>query len=55
MIYLLNDLTPKIQDKILSFGEIMSSYIISKVIDNAEMIDAKGLIKTDSQFRNGEG
>ncbi len=49
-VYLLNDLTPKIQDKILSFGEILSSYLISKAIANAELIDAKGLIKTDSHF-----
>ena len=51
-VYLLNDLTPKIQDKILSFGEIMSSYILSKYIHNAEVIDAKGMIKTDSNFGN---
>ena len=49
-IYLLNDITPKIQDKVLSFGEIMASQIISKVMDNAEMIDAKGLIRTDSTY-----
>ncbi len=49
-IYLLNDITPKIQDKVLSFGEIMASYLISKVIDNAEVVDAKGMIKTDSSF-----
>jgi len=53
-VYLLNDLTPKIQDKILSFGEILSSYIISKVIENAELIDVKGLIKTDSLFGNAK-
>lgn len=51
-VYQLNDLTPKIQDKILSFGEIMSSFIISKIIDNAEVIDAKGLIKTDDNYGN---
>ncbi len=49
-IYLLNDITPKIQDKVLSFGELMASHIISKVIENAEMVDVKGLIKTDSSF-----
>jgi len=49
-IYLLNDITPKIQDKVLSFGELMASHIISKVIDNAEIVDVKGLIKTDSSF-----
>jgi aspartokinase/homoserine dehydrogenase 1 len=49
-IYLLNDLTPKIQDKILSFGEILSSCIISRIVPNAEMIDVRGIIKTDSRF-----
>ena len=49
-IYLLNDITPKIQDKVLGFGEIMASFIISKVIENAEMADAKAMIKTDSSF-----
>ena len=49
-VYQLNDLTPKIQDRILSFGEIMSSYIISKIIKYAEVIDAKGLIKTDDRY-----
>jgi bifunctional aspartokinase / homoserine dehydrogenase 1 len=51
-VYLLNDLTPKIQDKILSFGEVMSSYIISKIIRNSEVVDAKGIIKTDNHFGN---
>ncbi len=51
-VYQLNDLTPKIQDKILSFGEIMSTYIVSKVIDNAEVLDAKLLIKTDDNYGN---
>src|SRR4030042_2514265 len=51
-IYLLNDITPKIQDKVLSFGEIMATHIVSKVIENAELVDVKGLIKTDSTFGN---
>ncbi|MBN2275077.1 MAG: bifunctional aspartate kinase/homoserine dehydrogenase I [Bacteroidales bacterium] len=53
-IYLLNDVTPKIQDKVLSFGEIIASYIISKVIENAELVDAKGIIKTDSSYGKAE-
>jgi aspartokinase/homoserine dehydrogenase 1 len=53
-VYLLNDLTPKIQDKIMSFGEILSSYIISKIILNSELLDVKGLIKTDSNFGNAK-
>ncbi len=51
-VYQLNDLTPKIQDKVLSFGELMSSYIISYVIQNAEVIDARALIKTDDDYGN---
>jgi bifunctional aspartokinase / homoserine dehydrogenase 1 len=51
-MYLLNDITPKVQDKILSFGEILSSRIISHIIRNAEIVDVKGLIKTDSHFGN---
>jgi aspartokinase/homoserine dehydrogenase 1 len=53
-VYLLNDLTPKIQDKILSFGEIMASYIIGKTIENSEVIDVRALIKTDSNFGNAK-
>ncbi len=51
-VYQLNDLTPKIQDKILSFGELMSSFILSRIINNAEVIDAKALIKTDDYYGN---
>jgi aspartokinase/homoserine dehydrogenase 1 len=51
-VYLLNDLTPKVQDKILSFGEIISALIFSYVIPNSEIVDAKSLIKTDSHYGN---
>lgn len=51
-VYQLNDLTSKIQDKILSYGEIMSAFIISNIIKNGEVIDAKGIIKTDDNFGN---
>lgn len=51
-VYLLNDLTPKVQDRILSFGEILSSCILSHLIENAEVADVKQLIKTDSRFGN---
>jgi aspartokinase/homoserine dehydrogenase 1 len=51
-VYQLNDLTSKIQDKILSYGEIMSAHIISNIIKNGEVIDAKGIIKTDDNYGN---
>jgi bifunctional aspartokinase / homoserine dehydrogenase 1 len=53
-VYQLNDLTAKIQDKILSYGEIMSAYIISNIIDNGEVIDAKAIIKTDDHYGNAK-
>ncbi|MBQ0741523.1 hypothetical protein J9332_45345, partial [Aquimarina celericrescens] len=31
-IYLINELTPKTSDKLVSFGELMSSYIITEAI-----------------------
>lgn len=46
----LQDLTPKTHDRILSFGELMSATIISNVIDNAEVADARSLIKTNSAY-----
>ncbi|HEX2394211.1 MAG TPA: bifunctional aspartate kinase/homoserine dehydrogenase I, partial [Bacteroidales bacterium] len=51
-VYQLNDLTLKIQDKILSYGEIMSAYIVSNIIKDGEVIDAKGIIKTDDHYGN---
>ena len=53
-IYLLNDITPKVKDKVLSFGEIMAAYIISRLIENSEFVDAKGLIRSDSSFGKAE-
>ncbi|MDR1896606.1 MAG: bifunctional aspartate kinase/homoserine dehydrogenase I [Prevotellaceae bacterium] len=50
----LRELTPKIQDYVLSFGERLSSYLISEVIENAELIDARQLIKTDEGFGNAK-
>ncbi len=51
-VYLLNDLTPKVQDRILGFGEILSSTIISQVVPNSEIMDIRTMIKTDSHFGN---
>src|SRR4030042_6202438 len=49
-IYLLGDLTPKIQDKVASFGELLSSLIISELIEDCELLDVRNLIKTNSDF-----
>lgn len=55
-LYLINELSPKTTDKLLSFGELMSSYIISEAM-KAKGIDmalknSQELIVTDSNHTN---
>lgn len=49
-VYLINDLSNKTSDKIVSYGERLSSLIISYVFTDYELLDATELIKTDSAF-----
>jgi len=49
-IYLLKEMTDKTLDNVMSFGERLSSFIISLVIDNAILVDVRELIKTDRNF-----
>ncbi|MBN2486403.1 MAG: bifunctional aspartate kinase/homoserine dehydrogenase I [Bacteroidales bacterium] len=49
-VFLLNDLTPKIHDRILGFGEILSATIISRFLGGDCFIDSRELIKTNSGF-----
>jgi bifunctional aspartokinase / homoserine dehydrogenase 1 len=49
-IYLIRDLTPKTMDHILSFGERLSSFIITNAFKNAQCIDMRKFIKTNSEF-----
>ncbi|RNC63605.1 bifunctional aspartate kinase/homoserine dehydrogenase I [Proteiniphilum sp. X52] len=51
-VFLIGDLSQKTSDKIVSYGERLSSLIISKIIDMAQLYDATNFIKTDKQFRN---
>lgn len=53
-VYFLKDTTPKILDLIMSFGERLSSLIISDVIENAYLADARNFIKTDSNYNNAQ-
>ena len=57
-LYLLNELTPKISDKLVSFGELISSYVITEVL-KARDLDAveknsQELIITNSNHGNAE-
>lgn len=49
-VYLLQDLTAKTLDSILSFGERLSSFVISLKISDAYLVEIRELLKTDSNF-----
>ena len=49
-VYLINDLSSKTSDTIVSYGERLSSLIVSNVIDGAMLYDSRKFIKTYRQF-----
>ncbi len=49
-VFLINDLSVKTSNAIVSYGERISSLIISKVIKDAQLYDARKFIKTIKQF-----
>lgn len=49
-VYLINDLSVRTSDKIVSYGERLSTLIASYVFSDFELLDAVDLIKTDSAF-----
>ncbi|PKP13122.1 MAG: bifunctional aspartate kinase/homoserine dehydrogenase I [Bacteroidetes bacterium HGW-Bacteroidetes-3] len=55
-VYLINELSAKTSDKIVSFGELLSSFIIVEAMKNkgldAELKNAQELIVTDENFSN---
>jgi len=53
-IYLLQDLSNKTLDFLLSFGERLSATIIARFVKNAVYVDSRKLIHTDSQFGNAK-
>ena len=52
--FLIGELTPKLSDKIVSYGELLSSFIISEFLKSegldASFKDSRELIKTDNNF-----
>ncbi|MBL0883025.1 MAG: bifunctional aspartate kinase/homoserine dehydrogenase I, partial [Chitinophagaceae bacterium] len=55
-VYRLKELSPRTQDRIVAFGEILSSVILSAKIQSLELnqqwIDSRSLIITDAQHGN---
>ena len=53
-VHILSDLTPKTLDHLLSYGERLSSFIISNIIKGAVCTDMRNFIRTDSRFGNAQ-
>ncbi|MBA6152618.1 bifunctional aspartate kinase/homoserine dehydrogenase I [Gelidibacter maritimus] len=57
-IYLINELSPKTSDKLVSFGELLSSYIVAETMKsqglNAVRKNSQDLIVTNSKFTKAE-
>lgn len=57
-IYLINELSPKTSDKLVSFGEILSSYIIAETMKNrglsADSKNSQEIMVTNSNFTKAE-
>jgi aspartokinase/homoserine dehydrogenase 1 len=49
-VYLINDLSAKTSDTIVSYGERLSSFILANIIRDARLFDARKFIKTIRQF-----
>ena len=49
-VYLINDLSAKTSDTIVTYGERISSLIVSNVIREARLFDSRKFIKTVKQF-----
>ena len=57
-IYLINEVSPKTTDKLLSFGELLSSFIISETMKNrgiySELKNSQELVTTNSNFTKAD-
>ena len=51
-VFLIGDLSLKTSDKIVSYGERLSSLIISKMIVDSKLYDPTAFIKTNKQFKS---
>lgn len=49
-VFLLSDLSPKSLNRIVSFGERMSSIIVTNIMENAEHRDSLNYVKTEKWF-----
>ncbi|MCF8379952.1 MAG: bifunctional aspartate kinase/homoserine dehydrogenase I [Bacteroidales bacterium] len=53
-VFLVGDLSLKTKDHLLSFGERLSSFIIANAFENAQCIDMRNCISTNSKHGNAQ-
>jgi len=53
-VYLVNDISEKTTDRILSFGEQLAAYILHHVLEKSALVNITELIKTDSHYGNAK-
>ncbi len=57
-VYLINEFSGKTRDKVLSYGELLSAFIISEISNNQNISvafkDSRELLKTDNHFTQAE-
>lgn len=51
-VFLIGDLSQKTSDKIVSYGERLSSLILNRLIEGSQLYDSTKFIKTNRQFKN---
>ncbi len=51
-VFLIGDLSQKTSDKIVSYGERLSSLIVNKLITGSQLYDSTKFIKTNRQFKS---
>ncbi|MDD4776995.1 MAG: bifunctional aspartate kinase/homoserine dehydrogenase I [Fermentimonas sp.] len=51
-VFLIGDLSQKTSDKIVSYGERLSSIILNSLITGSQLYDSTKFIKTNKQFKN---
>lgn len=49
-VFLIGDLSQKTSDKIVSYGERLSSFIVSKMLRDSQLYDSSEFIKTNKQY-----
>jgi len=49
-VFLLQELTPKVTDLILSFGARLSALLVSRMVPGSVFVDARDFIKTNASF-----